>query len=135
MKDTTYHFQAFFLRINDNPKVSLGFADYTPHTRRIDLKDDYHKDRMDMLAFNPPELVSLEFLAKTSTITARKSQINEENTFNNAAVRGIAIAVNSTSASTELYTVSTLCFQHFNLRQIRKLRSGQPNVDFDAADK
>ena len=108
MEDTTYHRQAFFKEVNDNPKVSLRIADYSPHTRRIDLKDDYHKDRMDMLALTLQELVFLEILAKTSTIPARHSQIIEENTFNIAAVRGIAIAVNSTSASTELYTVSAL---------------------------
>ena len=40
-----------FYMISDNPKVSLGFVDCSFHTRRFALKDDYHKKRMDMLAY------------------------------------------------------------------------------------
>ena len=36
--------------ISDNPNVSLGIVDCSLYTRRIALKDDYHKKRMDMLA-------------------------------------------------------------------------------------
>ena len=39
-----------FYMISDNPNVSLGIVDCSLHTRRIALKDDYHKKRMDMLA-------------------------------------------------------------------------------------
>ena len=39
-----------FYMISDNPKVSLGIVDCSLYTRRIALKDDYHKKRIDMLA-------------------------------------------------------------------------------------
>ena len=39
-----------FYMISDNPNVSLGIVDCSLYTRRIALKDDYHKKRMDMLA-------------------------------------------------------------------------------------
>ena len=42
-----------FFMASDNPKVSLGNMDSTPYSRRIALKDDYHKKRMDMLAYVP----------------------------------------------------------------------------------
>ena len=42
-----------FYMISDNHNVSLGIVDCSLHTRRIALKDDYHKKRMDMLAYAP----------------------------------------------------------------------------------
>ena len=38
--------------ISGNPNVSLGTVDCSLYTRRVALKDDYHKKRMDMLAFH-----------------------------------------------------------------------------------
>ena len=40
-----------FYMISDNPNVSLGVIDCSLYTSRIALKDDYHKKRMDMLAY------------------------------------------------------------------------------------
>ena len=42
-----------FYMIRDNPNVSLGIVDCSLYTRCIALKDDYHKKRMDMLAYAP----------------------------------------------------------------------------------
>ena len=42
--------------ISDNPNVSVGIVDCSLYTRRIALKDDYHKKRMDMLAHTPVEI-------------------------------------------------------------------------------
>ena len=39
-----------FYMISDNPNVSLGIVDCSFYTRRIALKDDYHKKRMVMIA-------------------------------------------------------------------------------------
>ena len=44
-----------FYMISDNPIVSLGIVDCSLYTRRFALKDDYHKKRMDMLAYAPVE--------------------------------------------------------------------------------
>ena len=44
-----------FYMISDNPNVSLGIAVCSLYTRRIALKDDYHRKRMDMLAYAPVE--------------------------------------------------------------------------------
>ena len=123
-----------FYRISDNPNVSLGIVDCSLYTRRIALKDDYHKKRMDMLAYTPVEFNYLETLAKTSIIPARQNQFIQENIFNNAPVRRIAIAMNTNSAFTGFYTENPFWYQQFDLRQIRILRGGQPIVDFDAAD-
>ena len=44
-----------FHMISDNPNVSLGIVDCSLYTRRIALKDGYHKKRMDMRAYAPVE--------------------------------------------------------------------------------
>ena len=44
-----------FYMITDNINVSPGIVDCSLYTRRIALKDDYHKKRMDMLAYAPVE--------------------------------------------------------------------------------
>ena len=93
-----------FYMISDNPNVSLGIADCSLYTRRIALKDDYHKKRMDMLAYAPVEYNYLETLAKTFIIPARQNQFIQENIINNAPIRRIAIAMNTNSAFTGSFT-------------------------------
>ena len=90
---------------------------------------------MDMLAFTPVEFNYLETLAKTFIIPARQNQFIQENIFNSAPVRRIAIAMITNSAFTGSYTENPFWYQQFELRQNRKLSRGQPIVDFDAADK
>ena len=42
-----------FYKISGNPNVSLVIVDCSLYTRSIALKDDYHKKKMDMLAYTP----------------------------------------------------------------------------------
>ena len=121
--------------ISDNPNVSLGIVDCSLYTRHNALEDEYHKKRMDMLAYAPVEYNYLETLAKTFIIPARQNQFNQENIFNNAPIRRVAIAMNTNSALTGSFTENPFWYQQIDLRQMRILRWGQPNVDFDTADK
>ena len=123
-----------FCMIRDNPNVSLGIVDCSLYTRRIALKDDYHQKRMDMLAYAPVEYKYLETLAKTFIIPARQNQFIQENIFNNAPTRRVAIAINTNSAFTGSFTENPFWYQQFDLRQIRILRGGQPIVDIYTAD-
>ena len=123
-----------FYMISVNPNVKLGIVDCSLYTRRIALKDDYHKKRMDMLAYTPVEFNYLETLAKTFLIPPRQNQFIQESVFNNAPVRRIAFAMNTNSAFTGSYTENSFWYQQFDVRQIRIFRGGQPIVDFDAAD-
>ena len=77
--------------ISDNLNVSLGIVDCSLHTRRFALKDDYHKKRMDMLAYAPVENNYLETLAKTFIIPARQNHFIQENIFHNAPLRQILL--------------------------------------------
>ena len=123
-----------FYMISYNHNVSLGIVDCSFYTRRIALEDDYHRKRMDMLAYTPVEFNYLETLAKTFIIPARQNQFIQENIFNNAPVRRIAIAMNKYSAFTGSSTENPFSYQQFHLRQVRILRGGQPMAEFDAAD-
>ena len=120
--------------ISDSPNVSLGIVECSFYTRCIALKDDYHEKRMDMLAYARVKKKYSETLAKTFIIPARQNQFIQENVFNNAPVRRVAIAMNKKSAFTGFCTENPLWYQKFDLRQIRILRGGQPIVDFDTAD-
>ena len=123
-----------FHMFSDNPNVSLGIVDCSLYTGRIALKDDYHKKRIDMLAYSPVENSSFGTLAKTFNIPARQKQFLQENIFNISLVRRIDIAMNTNSAFTGSSTENPFCYQQFVLRQIRILRGGQPIVKFETAD-
>ena len=123
-----------FNLISDNPNVSLGIVDCSLYTRHIAFKVDYQKKTMDLLAYASVEYNCLETLAKTFIIPARQNQFIQDNISNNAPVHRIAIAMNKNSAFTGLYTESPFWYQQFDFGQIKVLRGGQPNVDFDTAD-
>ena len=44
-----------FYMVSDNLNVGLGIVDCSRFTRRIALKDDYHKKRLDVLTYTPVE--------------------------------------------------------------------------------
>ena len=123
-----------FYMFSDNPNVSLGNVDCSLYTRRIGLKEDYHKKRMDMLAYAPVENDSMETLAKTFIIPSTQNQFIQENIFNIAPIRRIAIVMNTNSAFTGSLTENPFWYQQFHLRQNRILRGGQPIVDYDTSD-
>ena len=110
--------------ISDNPNVSLGIVDCSLYTRRIALKDDYHKKRMDMLIYAPVEYNYLETLGMTFIIPARQNQFIQENIFNKAPIRRVAIAMNKNSAFTGSFTENPIGYQEIDLTQIRILRGG-----------
>ena len=83
-----------FYMISENPNVSLGIVDCSLHTRRVMLKEDYHKKRMSQLAYAAVEYNYMESWAKTFIIPTRQNQFIQENKFNNAPIRSIAIAIN-----------------------------------------
>ena len=76
----------------------------------------------------------METLAKTFIIPARQNQLIQENIFNNAPIRRIAIAMNSNFVFTGSFAENPFWYQHFNLRDIRILRGVQPIVHHDTTD-
>ena len=89
---------------------------------------------MSQLAYAPVEHNYIETLAKTFVIPARQNQFIQENIFNNAPIRRIAIAMSSNSAFTGSFPENPFCNQQFILRDIILLRGRQPIVHHDTTD-
>ena len=88
------------------------------------LEEDYHKMKMSQLAYAPNEFNYMEKLAETYNIPARQNQFIQENIFNNASIRRIAITMNWNSAFTGSTAENTFWYQQFSLRDITILRGG-----------
>ena len=123
-----------FYMIGENPNVCLGLVDCSLYTRRVVLKEDYLKKKMSQLAYAPLEYNYMGTLAKTFIIPARQNHFIQENIFNNAPIRRIAIAMNSNSAFTGSFAENPFWCQQFSLRNIRIPRGGQPIVHQDTTD-
>ena len=122
--------------ISDNPNVSLGIVDVSFYTRGFALMTHHHEKRRGVLAYTSVEDNYLEVPAKTFIVaaTARQNQFNQENIFTNAPNRRICIAMSTNSAFTGSYTGNPFWYQHFDPRQNRILKVGQPIKNFDPAD-
>ena len=118
-----------FYMISDNPNVSLGNVDCSLCTCRIGLKVDYHKKRNAPVEYN-----YIETSAKTFINPSSQNEFIQENNFNNVPIRRLAIAMNTNSAFTGFSTENSFWYQQFDLRRIRTLMGGQPNVDYDTSD-
>ena len=123
-----------FYMISDNSNVNVGIVDCSLYTRRIGLKDDKNKKWKDMLANTFVEFNFLKTLAKTLIILTRQNQYIQGNILNIATVNRIAIAMNTNSTFSGLYAESPFWYQQFDLKQMKRLRGGQPIVNFDTAD-
>ena len=73
-------------------------------------------------------------MAETFILPATQNQFIQENIFSNALIRRFAFALNTNSAFSGSLTKNTIWYQQIVLRQIKKLRRGQPIVEFDTAD-
>ena len=62
-----------FDMISQNPNASLGIVDRSLYTRRVMLKEDYHKMTMSQVAYAPVGYNYMETLAKTFIIPARQN--------------------------------------------------------------
>ena len=72
--------------------------------------------------------------AKTFIILARQKPVHSRKTFIYAPVHRIAIAIRRKPVFKGSFSANPFWPQQFDLRQIRILRGGQQNVDFDDAD-
>ena len=73
----------------------------------------------------------MENPANKLILRARQNQFIRENILSNAPV---AIAMDRNSPFTGSYPENSFWYQKFDIRQIRRLRGGQPIVDFVTAD-
>ena len=74
-----------------------------------------------------------EVLAKTFLIPDKQNQSIQENIFNNAPIRRLAIAMNTNAAFTGSRRSNPFHYQKFNLRELKIVRGNQVIVHLDTA--
>ena len=89
-----------------------------------------------MFAYTAKEYNYLETLQDVHHYrhTARQNQSFQDNIFDKAPGRWIAIAMTANSALIGSCSEDLFWHHQIELRQNRRFRGGQPTVDFDAAD-
>ena len=66
----------------------------------------------------------METIARTFIIPSRQNQFIQENIFNSAPIRRIAVAMNTNSAVAGSFHENSFNYQQFHLRVLRIIRSG-----------
>ena len=67
----------------------------------------------------------METLARTFIIPSRQNQFIQENVFNHAPIRRIAVAMNTNSAVAGYFHENPFNYQQFLLRELRIIRGGR----------
>ena len=114
-----------FYMISYNPHVSLKVLDCSLFTRRVVVNEVYHQTIKYQLTHQPACYNFMETIARTFIIPSGQNQFIQENVFNNAPIRRIAIAMNTNSA---------FHYQKFGLRELRIVRGGRAIVSVDTSN-
>lgn len=123
-----------FYMVSPNPYVTLKVVDCSLFTRRVVVSEVYHQTMKYELTHVPASYNFMETLARTFIIQARQNQFIQENIFNNAPIRRIAIAMNTNSAFTGGFSSNPFHYRKFGLREIRIIRSGRAIVSLNTDD-
>ena len=89
-----------FYMISYNPRFSLRVLDCSLFTRRVVVNEVYHQTIKYQLTHQPACYNFMETIARTFFIPSGQNQFIQENVFNNAPIRRIAIAMKINSAFT-----------------------------------
>ena len=66
----------------------------------------------------------METIARTFIILSRQNQFIQENVFNNAPIKKIAVAINTISAVARSFYKNPFNYEQFHLRELRIIRGG-----------
>ena len=73
----------------------------------------------------------METIARSFIIPSRQNQFIQENVFNNAPIRRIAVAMNTNSAVAGSFYENPFNYQQFHLRELRIIRGGRAIISLD----
>ena len=117
-----------FCMISYNPQVSLNVLDCSLFTGRAVVNDAYHQTIKYQLTHQPACYNFMETIARTFVIPSGQNQFTQENVFNNALNRRVAIPTNTISASTGQCQETHFNYQKFGLREFRIVSGGRAIV-------
>ena len=84
-----------------------------------------------ILNTNQSYSTKLTTIARTHIIPSRQNQFIQENVFNNAPIRTIAVAMNTKSAVAGSFHENPFNYQQFHLRELRIIRGGRAIISLD----
>ena len=102
-----------FYMISYNPHVSLKVLDCCLFTRRVVVNEVYYQTIKYQLTHQPACYNFMETITRTFIIPLGQNQFIQENVFNNAPIRRIAIAMNTNSAFTGHFQENPFHYQKF----------------------
>ena len=73
----------------------------------------------------------MDIIERTFIIPSRQNQFIQENIFNNAPIRRVAVAMNTNSVVAGSFHENTFSYQQFPLRELRIIRGGRAIVSLD----
>ena len=120
-----------FYMLSDNPIVSVKIIDCSLFTRRILLAEPNHQYLQWNLERGPAHCNYMGTIARTFIIPYRQNQFIQENVFNNAPIRRIAVAMNTKSPVARSFYENPFNYQQFHLRELRIIRGGRAIISLD----
>ena len=120
-----------FYMLSDNPNVSLKIADCSLFTRKVLVAEPNHQNLQWNLEKEPAHYNYMETIARTFIIPSRQNQFIQENVFNNAPIRMIAVAMDTNSAVAGSFHENPFNYQQFHLRELRFIRGGRAIISLD----
>ena len=108
-----------FYIISYNPHVHLKVFDCSLFTRRVVVNEVYCQTIKYQLTHQPACYNFMETTARTFIIPSGQNQFIQENVFNNAPIRIIAIAMNTNSSFAGDFQENYFHYQKFGLRELR----------------
>ena len=102
-----------FYMISYNPHASLRVLDCSLFTRSVVVNEVYHQTIKYQLTHQPVFYDFMETIAQTFIIPSGQNQFIQENVFNNAPIRRIAIAMNTNSAFTGHFQENPFHYRKF----------------------
>ena len=108
-----------------------NFSSRPNSRRRILVAEPNHQYLQWNLEREPAHYIYMETIARTFLIPSRQNQFIQENVFNNAPIRRIAVAMNTNSAVAGTFYENPFNYQQFHLRELRIIRDGRANISLD----
>ena len=99
--------------ISDNPLVSFKVLDCSLFTQREVVNEVYHQTIKYQLTHQLACFNFMETIARTFFIPSGQNQFIQENVFNNAHIRRVAIVINTNSAFTGHFQEYPFRYQKF----------------------
>ena len=123
-----------FYIVSYNPHVSLKVLDCSLFKRRVVVNEVYQQTIKYQITHQPACYNFMETIARTFIIPSGRNQFIQENVFNNAPIRRVAIAMNTNSAFTGRFQENPFHYQKLGLRELRIVRGGRAIVSLDTTN-